>query len=240
MPLVQTVTQVQVDGSSATSFNLTVTSAGNGNTLVWLGAIFDLNETWTTGTFTDTGNTWTTREGEAAKTGQKTRSYVIWATGITGGTRTLTIPLTGTSGEGGRYVIYGCLEFSGLHTTAAEDTWDQNSNIDYTTNDVTAGPITTTDAGDVLVGAASLLSGDPTLNWASPTSWTNSYRENDTSDHENIDAGYWIPGSIQTTYSAQWTHDNTSGTRGCAVVVALKPAAPDQHNPFVKVLFKPA
>ena len=223
--LVQTTTRVQTDASSATNFDLSVVSAVSGNALTYLSAILDVgNDTWTTGTLSDGGNTWTVRECEAIVVAtQKVRGYVGWAVGITGGTRTVNITMTGAS-AGTRYLWLGCLEFSGVATSAAEDTWDANSNVDYFAVDISAGPITTTDAGDVLVGTAALISNDTTLNWASPTSWTNSYREGDGSANQNIDAGYWLPAAIQTTYTAQWAHDNVTSEAG-AVVVALKPVA---------------
>lgn len=223
--LVQTVTQVQVDASSATSFNLTVPSATNGNALVFLGAVWDNNATFTISSVDDAGNSWTTRTGIA--TGSS-RAYTIvsHAQNITGGTRTVTLSLADTSAGANRFLTYGCLEFSGVATSAAEDVWDANDDFAIDTNDLNAGPITTTDAGDVLVGAASIRQiTDNDVAWASPTSWTNSYRENLANTHQSLDAGYWLPGAVQTTYTAQWTHDNEAAREGSAVIIALRPAA---------------
>lgn len=221
--LVQSSLQQRVDASGATSFNVTLTGTVAGNALVALFAVFDNNATWTVDTVGDAGNIWTTRVGYATAA---TRIAVVAATAvnITGGDRTITISLAGTSGAGGRYLTYGAQEWSGVATSAAEDTWDENSEVDISTLDVTAGPITTTDANDLLVGIAGTSNTDATMNWASPTSWTNSYRENDNNLHMGMDAGYWLPGAIQTTYSAGWTHDNAAN-EGCAVMVALKPSA---------------
>ena len=221
--LVQTATIVQVDASAATSFNLSMTGTAGGNALTTLWAIFDNNATWTISGVDDSGNSWTTREGTGTRA-TRVKGVVSWAVGITGGDRTITISLAGTSGGALRYLNYGGLEWSGIKTSAAEDDWDDNSEVDMAATDASAGPIDTTDAGDLIVGVAVVTNNDTTVNWGSPASWTNVYRQNDNSNHQGIDAGYWLPGSIQTSYTAQWSHDNASSHDCAGVVVALLPA----------------
>jgi hypothetical protein len=144
---------------------------------------------------------------------------------ITGGDRTVAFNLAGTSGAGNRYYVLGCLEFSGVAIASTEDTFDSNDEIDTSgAVDTSAGPITTTATTDVIVGAAINNTNDATLNFASPTSWTNSYRQNASNSFIGHDSGYWLPGSIQTTYTAQWSHDNNASAVGGGIVVALKAA----------------
>jgi len=219
--LVQTATQVQVDASSATSFNITITGTANGNALTACHSVYDA-ALFSISSVSDSGNSWTTRTGTASSGSDRTDGVLSHAANITGGSRTITIALSGTSGGSNRYITYGAQEWSGVATSAYEDTWDDNSEVDITSADVTAGPITTTDAGDVLVGIAT-ANISLAMSYGSPTSWTNSYREDDGSLHATYDVAYWLPGSIQTTYSPQWSHTN-SATKGTAVVVALKPA----------------
>jgi hypothetical protein len=224
--LAQSITQVQVDGSSATSFNLTINGTVGGNALVWVGAVYDSDGDYTITGITDSGNTWTVRNGVVSSAADRTYAAVGYAVNITGGNRTVTISLASTSAGANRYLTYGCFEFSGVATSTPEDTWDANDEVSIATNDLNAGPITTTDAGDLLVGAVAIFFTTSTnVNFASPTSWTNSYRENNPNAHASLDAGYWIPGSVKTTYTAQWVHDNEASREGCGVVVALKPAA---------------
>jgi hypothetical protein len=229
--LVQSATQVRVDASSATTFAVTLTGTGSGNALVGLYGIYDLNTTWDTSGVDDGGNAWTVRKATATRT-NRVESVVAWAVNITGGSRTITLSITGESAGANRYLTYGAQEWSGVATSSAEDTWDENSEVDIAVSDITAGPITTTDSGALFVGAAVVTPVDATLNWASPTSWTNSYRENDNNAHQGVDAGYWLPGSTQASYSPQWTHDNATGDGG-AVVVALKADAGGSPSPVI-------
>jgi hypothetical protein len=151
---------------------------------------------------------------------------VAYAVNVTGGNRTIAVNLSGTSAGFNRYYSMGAMEFSGVATSAAEDTFDSNNDINTAGGtDISAGPITTTDAGDVLIGTAADTSTSTNLNFGSPTSWTNVYRQNDSSTYMGFDSGYWIPGSIQTTYTAQWSHDNNALDEGSGTIVALKPAA---------------
>jgi hypothetical protein len=152
------------------------------------------------------------------------RGIVAHAVNITGGSRTVAFNMAGTSGGSNRYYTLGLMEFSGVATSSAEDTWDVNSEIDTSGTDVSGGPITTTDAGDLLVGVASITGLDTAITFGSPASWTNKYRQNNSANPTGMDAGYWLPGSIQTTYTAQWSHDNSAGEKGAGVVVALKAA----------------
>jgi hypothetical protein len=75
------------------------------------------------------------------------------------------------------------------------------------------------------VAALCYNAADSDVAWSSPASWTNRYRFSDWNTSQVMDAGTWLPGSTQTSYSAQWAHDNVSGARAGAVVVALKAAA---------------
>ena len=222
--LVQAVTVVQVDASSATSFNISVPSAGSGNALTFVSGFWDNNTTWTISGTDDSGNSWTTIPAYCTVGASKAASAVAYATGITGGTRTVTVSLSGTASGPKRYLTYGCLEFSGVKSSTAEDVQAVSDDFDITSNDVNAGPVTTTDAGDVFIGAVSSRANDTNMAYGSPASWTNSYRENDNTNHASVDAGYWIPGGIQTTYTAQWSHSNFA-SECCAAMVALLPAA---------------
>lgn len=224
--LVQSATIVTVAASSTTAPSITITGATGSNALVAFGAIFDNNTTWSISSVTDGGNTFVSREATAVNgTTNKNIGSVAVALNITGGSRTVAFNLAGTSGAGGRYYNLGCQEFSGVATSAAEDAWDPNSNINTAAADATAGPITTTETGDLIVGLATGNVLDNAMNYGSPASWANSYRQNLAFDTCGMDAGYWIPGSIQTNYSPAWTHDNAAGDIHGAVVVALKAAA---------------
>lgn len=225
--LVTTATQVSVAGSSTTAPSITI-SATNGNAITGLASIWDNNATWTLTNTTDGGNSFTTRQGSASGS-SRSIAAVAWAVNITGGSRTVAFNLAGSS-AGTRSYELGCLEFSGVKTSAAEDAQDANAEINAGTTDASAGPITTTDAGDLLIGAATDNSGDLTLNFASPTSWTNKYRQNDSNGTIGFDAGYWLPGATQTTYTAQWAHDNTAGDVAAGVVVALLAAVGGTQN----------
>ena len=221
MGLIQTATQVDVAGSGTTSPSIVLTSAVAGNTILAFASFYHTGTTWTYTNTTDGGNTFSSVQASAKKAADTDRSRAIAsvAFNITGGSRTVAFNLSGVSGT---YYVLGCLEWSALNSV---DVSAATSNIDTTTLDISAGTITTTNAGDVLIGVASLNTSDATSNFVSPTSWTNSYRQNDSNTYIGMDAGYWVPGSIQTTYTAQWAHDNAAGDAGGGVVVALKPAA---------------
>jgi hypothetical protein len=220
MGLIQAATQVNVAASATTAPSIVLTSAVAGNTIIALASIWHIGITWTYTNTTDGGNTFSSVQASAKKASDSDRSRAIAsvAFNITGGSRTVAFNLSGVSST---YYVLGCLEWSALNSV---DVSAATSDIDTTATDISAGTITTTDAGDVLIGVASLNTSDATSNFASPTSWTNSYRQNDGSTYIGMDAGYWVPGSIQTTYTAQWAHDNTATDRGGGVVVALKPA----------------
>lgn len=225
--LVQTATQVNVAGSSTTAPTIAINGVTGGNAIVPLASIWDNNTTWTLTNTTDGGNTYTTRQALADNGSSEGKAVVAHAVNVTGGNRTVAFNLAGTSGAGGRYYVLGCLEFSGVATSAAEDDFAVNENIDTSATDISAGGtgFTTTDAGDVIVGSACDNCSDTTLNFASPTSWTNRYRQNDSNTYIGHDSGYWLPAATQTNYTAQWTHDNNVLNIGAGVVVALKPAA---------------
>lgn len=127
------------------------------------------------------------------------------------------------------------MEWSGINTESAEDV---NELILMTSTDLSAGPITTGSDDDLIVGVAGASTPDTNLNWASPTSWTNSHRQNNSAATIGLDAGYWLPGSVQSVYTAQWAHDNPVGPHGAGVIVAFSPAV--QAEPFVKVEIRAA
>ena len=220
MGLIQTATQVNVASSGTTAPSIVLTSAVAGNTILAFASIWHGGLAWTYTNTTDGGNTFTSLAATATNPGtDQSRAIGSVAFNITGGSRTVAFNLSGVSST---FYVLGCLEWSAL---ASVDVSAATSNIDMTSLDISAGPITTTDAGDVLIGVATQNTGDANINYASPTSWTNSYRQNDSATYVGMDAGYWVPGSIQTTYTAQWTNDNTAGEWGGGVVMALKPAA---------------
>jgi hypothetical protein len=224
---VQGATQVNIAASSNTALTISLTGVAAGNALVLTGSIFDQNNTWTITNVTDGGDTFVTRSALASNGAgtARVRAVVAYAVNVAGGDVTVSVNLAGTSGASQRYYCLGLEEYSGVATSTPEDTFDGNDSIDLTATDISAGPITTTDAGALLVGAAADLTDlDAALNFASPTSWTNHYRQNDGVTFIGFDAGSWLPGGIQTTYTAQWAHDNAADDRGCGVVVALKAA----------------
>lgn len=221
--LVQSATQVNVASSSSDALAITITGTTAGNCLVAFASIWDNNTTWVLDTVTDGGNTFVVRQANATRPGDRSKAVVAYAVNIAGGDRTVVFNLSGTVGGPSRFYSLGCLEFSGVAATSPEDAFDINETIDTATLDVSAGPITTTQATALIVGAASVNTGaDNTLNFASPASWINSYRQNAALDFTGLDAGYWLPGAIQTTYSPQWAHDNNADDFGAGVVVALK------------------
>jgi len=225
--LVQSATQVDVAGSSTTAPSITLNGVTAGNYLVLTGGIFDSSATLTITSTTDGTNTYTTRTGVSTGAAQRVYSVVAYAKVTASGDYTVAVNLSNTSGGANRYYVLGLQEWSGVHPTTPEDTWDANDDIDSSgAVDASAGPISTTDAGDLLVGAAVVDAVDTALNFSSPASWTNAYRQNDGNAYVGFDSGYWLPGSIQTTYTAQWSHDNGVNYRSAGVIVALKPAPP--------------
>lgn len=226
--LVQSATQVDVAGSTTTAPSISLTGTTAGNYLVLVGHIGDGTDAFTITNTTDGTNTYTTRTAVQTDAGvQRIYAVIAYAKITASGNYTVAVNLAGTSVGTGRYYTLGLQEWSGIEATAPEDTWDPNDNIDSSgAVDASAGPITTTNAGDVLIGVAVLNANDPTANFASPASWTNAYRQNDATTYYGSDSAYWLPGSIQTTYTAQWSHDNGVDYRSAGVVVALKPAPP--------------
>jgi len=235
--LVQTATQVDVAASSTTAPSIVISGTAGGNALTAFASIWDANTTWTLDSTTDGGNTFVTRQGSATDVpgGAMQHGAVAFSVNITGGDRTVAFNLSGNAAGANRYYTLGCQEWSGVEPVTPEDTFDVNEEIDTSgATDTSAGPITTTDAADLIVGCASVISAtDANLTLGSPASWVNSYRQNSGSTIVGMDAGYWLPGSIQTTYTAQWSHDNNANDRGAGIVVALKPAgtAPGVNAP---------
>lgn len=219
-------TQVSTGGSSSNAPSITRNSVSAGNCLVAVASIGDAADLdFTITNTTDGTNTYTTRTAVCTDANQRLYAVVAYALNVAAGNFTVAFNLAGTSAGANRYFNLGLYEFSGVATASAEDTWDANDDIDSSgAVDASAGPITTTDAGDLIIGCCAVNAADDVLNFVSPTSWTNAYRQNDSNGFYGMDSGYWLPGATQTTYTAQWSHDNSSGYESCAVVVALKPA----------------
>ena len=231
MPIafVQAATQVNIAASSATALTITLSGVAAGNCLVLFGSIFDGNTTWTISSVTDGGDAFTTYQATAAATGSsgnRSRAVVSVAPNVAGGNVTVSVNLAGTSGAAGRYYVLGLCEFSGVALSAPEDVSATSSEINIgTTTDCSAGGTGfTTVATSLIVGTANPASTDTTMNLASPASWTNRYRQNDSFQFNGHDSGSWLPGAAQTNYTSQWAHDNTAGEFGAAVAVALKEA----------------
>lgn len=218
---VQSATVVEATASSANP-SITITGTVGGNALCVECVMYSGNGTYTLGATTDGGNSFTTRSGVATSGSNRIYAVAAHAENITGGSRTITVAFSGTA-AGTNYWGIGVTEKSGVATTFAEDASNHRDDIDITAADITGGSITTTDAGDLIFGVAATLSTDSTHNWASPTSWTNRYRRDNGTTNQAFDGGDWLPGSIQTGYSPQWAHDNTTAIlEGCGVVVALR------------------
>ena len=222
---VAAATKVEVSASSSTTPSITLAGTSVGNTLIAFFTCYDANTTWTISSVADGANTYTTRQAVATLASDRSRAAVSHSISIgTGGSRTVTFTLGSTSAGANRYYTTGLVEKSDV---GSEDTFSTNSDIVTSGGtDVTAGAITTTDAGDLIAGVAAVHTAtDTALNFSSPTSWTNRYRTNDGVNTMAHDSGDWIPGSIQTGYNPAWSHDNNANDEGCAVVVAFKPNA---------------
>lgn len=225
MARVQAATKVTYSASSATALTIALTGVVTGNTLIGYCAVENDNQSFTISSVTDGTNTYTQRSGRANSTTEGTIGSIAHSIGVTGGSLTVSFNLTGVSGSN-RYAVLGLEEWSDI---ASEDTYDVNELTNITSADASAGPITTSRADAIIVGMAALSEiADTNNTFSSPSSWTNSYREVDNATYRGMDAGYWIPGSVQTTYTAQWSHDNYSGEDGVGVIVAFLPPAVDQ------------
>lgn len=222
---VQAATLATHDAQSST-VAITLTGVTNGNTLVLFGSVYNTATGYTISGVSD-GSAFTVRSGLHTDTGHRQYSVVAFRVNVGAGSHTVTVTLSGANG-GDTYAELGLAEFSGVDNSTPEVTFDSNSDINITSTDVSAGPVTSTATTDLFVGAAEVIADSATsLAWSSPTSWTNLYRKNDGfSSGTGHDSGYWLPGSVQTTYTAQWAHRNISGgNEGSAVVVVLKAAA---------------
>lgn len=223
---IQYVQKATLGESNATTNpnSITLTGVTAGNCLVLMGSIYNSSGIFTISGISD-GASYTVRSGLHSTGGDRQYSVVAYLLNASSGTHTVNVTLADASAFG-TYAVLGLAEFSGVLTASAEDTWDANDDVLITSSDLSAGPITTTDAGDLLLGCAGFVADSTTsLAWASPSSWTNLYRQNDGfTSGTGHDSAYWIPGSIQTSYTAQWSHRNITAAEGSAVVVALKPA----------------
>jgi hypothetical protein len=242
--LVQQATQVNVAASSTTAPSITLAGVTAGNCLVLVANLYDADPDWTISSIADGGDTFTQYVASGLfNSTDLSRAIVAVAPNIaSSGSKTVTVTMAGTSAGANRYYVFGLYEFSGVHLTTPVDDSATNSNINIgTTTDVSAGGsgFTTTDAGDMIVGLGYPVSDDATLNLGSPASWTNRYRQNDSLNFTGLDSGTWLPGSIQTNYTAQWSHDNTAGEEGCAVVIALLPSAAAAPPPATLGQFDP-
>jgi hypothetical protein len=228
--IAQSATQIDISASSSTAPSITLTGVTAGNALVMVAAIFDAaSNTLAISSVTDGADSFTARTGTATTANpDRGVGLVGHAVNVSAGSKTVAANLSGTSGGAARYYALGLLELSGVATSAAEDDFAANSEINITSLDISAGGagFTTTDPGSIIIGTAATNSADDTLNFASPASWTNRYRQNQGLTVTGFDSGTWLPGSIQTDYTAQWAHDNTaSSATGCGIVVALKPGS---------------
>lgn len=221
-------TQAFVDAATNTVTLNALAGVSAGNCLVVTASVF-LGSTTSVAapTVADAGGSYTVHVSSRGTAGTFMQYEIVaYRLNVGAGSFTPTITFTGAT-AGQTYGTGGVAEFSGVATSSAEDTWDANDAQTITTNDVNAGPITTTDAGDLIIGCGGVPADSSTsLAWSDPTSWTNLYRNNDGwTTATGHDSGYWLPGSIQTSYTPQWAHRNISGESASALVVALKPAA---------------
>lgn len=224
MAFVQKASHVTVDAASGT-VAITLTGVTAGNALVKTAAIYNNTLSWTISGVSD-GSAFTVRSGVHTAGDHRQYSMVAYRVNVGAGSHTVTTTISGGN-PGLTYAELDLSEFSGVDNAAPEVTSDANDDQSITSNDVNAGPVSSAAASDLFIGAAEVPADSTTsLAWSSPTSWTNIGRKNDGfSTGTGYDAAYWYPGSIQTTYTAQWAHRNISGSEGSAVVVVLKAAA---------------
>lgn len=222
---VQSATVAQGSGVSSTAPACnTLSSVAAGNCIIVVGTVGDFGGTGLTITsVTDGTNTYTVRTSVSTDGAQRVYAIVAYAVDVSAGNFTPQVNLGNTSGGSNRYFTLGAMEWSGVAISTPEDTWDAADDFEVSGADVAAGPITTGYAGALIVGACAMAMGSANLAFASPTSWTNRYRENDSNTYYGHDSGTWLPGTVQTSYSPAWSHANASG-EGSAVVVSLKPA----------------
>lgn len=225
MAFVQKATHVTVDAASGT-VAITLTGVAAGNALVKTAAIYNNTLAWTIASVSD-GSAFTVHTGVHTAADHRQYSMVAYRVNVGAGSHTVTTTLGGTFNPGLTYAELDLEEHSGIDTTSPAVTADANDDQSITSNDVNAGPVSSAAATDIFFGCAELPADSATsLAWGSPASWTNIGRKNDGfSSGTGYDAGYWYPGSIQTTYTPQWSHRNISGSEGSAVVVVLKAAA---------------
>jgi hypothetical protein len=202
-----------------------------GNCAIAVASIFR-QTTFTVDSVTDgAGNTWNLLTvGTADATGLFQRLAVAYAMNVAAGSATVSFNLSSSAVT---ISNTGVSEFSGVATASALDDSATNSEISTAAADVTAGPIDTTEAGDLIYGAACVRAvSDTNVNFGSPTNFTNIYRQNNSAtggQAPSLDAAYWLPGAVQTNFSPAWTHDNAAGTEGIGIVLALKAAAAAVH-----------
>lgn len=225
MSFVQKATHVTVDAASGT-VAITLTGVGAGNALVKTAAIYNNTLGYTISGVSD-GSAFTVRSGLHTAVDHRQYSMVAYRVNVAGGSHTVTTTLGGGFNPGLTYAELDLSEFSNVDNASPERTFDANDDQSITSNDVNAGPVSSAAASDFFVGAAEVPADSTTsLAWGSPTSWTNIGRKNDGfTSGTGYDAGYWFPGSIQTSYTPQWTHRNISGSEGSAVVVVFRQAA---------------
>lgn len=194
-------------GASVTSVTTGAITTTTGNLLVALAASYVQ-----TATVSDSkGNTWTNVASFTAGTGRVRMDYVLNATG--GASHTF----TATCGSAD-YPTITVMEFSGVATSSALDV-SATDFVSGGSSSHTVGPVTTTDAGDVLIGVGSS---------PSSTSYTVSApftqdRTLDTGALEGIVTGYYLPGSTGN-YSFDFTTSNSSAAAR-SIIAAFKPAA---------------
>lgn len=218
--------------STLTNTNASVATVGCGTRTVAAGSLLvavaamDRAAAFTVNSCTDAnGNTWNLVVATADNTGLMARLAIAYAMNAAAGSTTPQFSLATTASTFGNA---GFSEFTGVLASGALDTSNSNSNIDTTgATKVTPGSITTVDAGDLIVGAATIRSStDTNVTFASPTSWTNVYRQNNNptpGTGPSLDFGYWLPGATQSAYNPPWSHDNNANDRGAGMIFAFKP-----------------
>lgn len=234
--LVQSATQVTVSASGATSFSISFAATPTaGNSVILVGAIWHNTITWTiTNTTDNQGNpTYTTRTANA----QVGSTHIMRALCAhqhqvsASGTFTVSVNCATVTST---YYDLGLMEYSGFVSSAQEDVFLANQNIATGTGptDANVGPTSTTaQANELAVGVACLNASDATVNWGSPASYTNRYRQNNATGTTGLDAATRDLTSAGTQ-TLQWSHDNNAaGDVAGALIVTFKDAADSAGTP---------
>lgn len=224
---------IAIAGSSTlTNTNALTNAIGCGTRTVAAGSLLvavasiDRAAAFTASSCSDaTGNTWNIVVATADNTGLVGRLAIAYAMNAVGGSTT---PQFNLDSSASSFANAGFSEFTGVKTASALDTSNSNSNIDTSgATKVTPGSINTGDAGDLILGAATIRSTtDTNVNFASPTNWSTIFRQNNNptpGTGPSLDFGYWLPGAVQSSYNPAWGHDNNVNDRGAGMIFAFKP-----------------